>query len=205
MSLANFAPPTTGSAPRARSRGSVRIDTPVVADHFSRESVRLVRSCKSTQSPAGSRYCPGRRKLGKSHEMFHRDYRSLGSSVMQCWGSSTAARDVLCGKVYSLWKSRAPFTVAPPSSQAQRSRRATYSYRSCGSEHSSFILAHNHPSGSPEPSREDIEFTEKIAHAGDLLGIQLLDHIIVARSGAVSLSEEGCTSIPYVPTSLGCE
>ncbi len=70
---------------------------------------------------------------------------------------------------------------------------------------SSFILAHNHPSGSPEPSREDIEFTEKIAHAGDLLGIQLLDHIIVARSGAVSLSEEGCTSISYVPTSLGCE
>jgi DNA repair protein RadC len=69
---------------------------------------------------------------------------------------------------------------------------------------SSFILAHNHPSGDPKPSHEDIELTEKIAHAGDLLGIELLDHIIVARSGAVSLSEEGCTSIPYVPRSLGC-
>ena len=66
---------------------------------------------------------------------------------------------------------------------------------------SSFILAHNHPSGDPEPSREDIELTEKVAHAGDLLGIQLLDHIIVARSGAVSLSERGCMSIPYVLTS----
>lgn len=64
---------------------------------------------------------------------------------------------------------------------------------------SSFILAHNHPSGSPEPSTEDIELTEKIAHGGDLLGIQLLDHIIVARSGAVSLAERGCMSIPYVP------
>ena len=46
---------------------------------------------------------------------------------------------------------------------------------------------------------------EKIAHAGDLLGIPLLDHIIVARSGAVSLSEAGCTSIPFIPTQLGCE
>ena len=64
---------------------------------------------------------------------------------------------------------------------------------------SSFILAHNHPSGSPEPSPEDIELTERVAHAGDLLGIQLLDHIIVARSGAVSLAERGCMSIPYVP------
>jgi len=69
---------------------------------------------------------------------------------------------------------------------------------------SSFILAHNHPSGDPTPSNDDISMTERIAHAGDLLGIQLLDHIIVARSGAVSLSEVGCTSIPYVPTSLGC-
>jgi len=63
----------------------------------------------------------------------------------------------------------------------------------------SFILAHNHPSGDPEPSREDIDLTEKIAHVGYLLGIELLDHIIVARSGAVSLAERGCTSIPYAP------
>lgn len=64
-----------------------------------------------------------------------------------------------------------------------------------------FILAHNHPSGDPEPSREDREFTEKVAHAGDLLGIQLLDHIVVARGGAVSLSERGCVLIPYTLTS----
>jgi DNA repair protein RadC len=64
---------------------------------------------------------------------------------------------------------------------------------------SAFLLAHNHPSGDPEPSPEDVDLTEKIAHAGDLLGIQLLDHIIVARSGAVSLAERGCVSIPYVP------
>ncbi len=64
---------------------------------------------------------------------------------------------------------------------------------------SAFILAHNHPSGDPEPSPEDLEFTEKIAHAGHLLGLELLDHIIIARGGAVSLSERGCLSIPYVP------
>src|SRR5664280_2618052 len=62
-----------------------------------------------------------------------------------------------------------------------------------------FVLAHNHPSGDPEPSPEDLEFAEKIAHAGHLLGLELLDHIIIARGGAVSLSERGCLSIPYVP------
>jgi DNA repair protein RadC len=67
---------------------------------------------------------------------------------------------------------------------------------------SAFILSHNHPSGDPQPSAEDIEFTREIVRAGHVLGIELLDHIIVARSGAVSLSEQGCLSIPYIPTSL---
>jgi DNA repair protein RadC len=67
---------------------------------------------------------------------------------------------------------------------------------------SAFLLAHNHPSGDPQPSTEDIEFTREIVRAGHVLGIELLDHIIVARSGAVSLSEQGCLSIPYIPTSL---
>ena len=53
------------------------------------------------------------------------------------------------------------------------------------------ILVHNHPSGSPEPSRADIQITHRIAEAGRLLGITVHDHVIIARSGHVSLRSKG--------------
>ncbi|HSG34109.1 MAG TPA: DNA repair protein RadC [Sphingomonadaceae bacterium] len=53
------------------------------------------------------------------------------------------------------------------------------------------ILVHNHPSGSPEPSRADIQITNRIAEAGRLLGITLHDHVIVGRQGHVSLRAKG--------------
>jgi DNA repair protein RadC len=52
-----------------------------------------------------------------------------------------------------------------------------------------FILAHNHPSGSLEPSREDLEITKEIAKAGKLLDIKLLDHVIMTDDGYNSLAE----------------
>lgn len=45
------------------------------------------------------------------------------------------------------------------------------------------ILVHNHPSGDLSPSKEDILFTKRVKAAGDILGIQLLDHLIVSKSG----------------------
>lgn len=48
------------------------------------------------------------------------------------------------------------------------------------------ILAHNHPSGDPSPSDEDIRLTKRMAQAGQILGIELLDHIIVAQNGCYS-------------------
>lgn len=53
------------------------------------------------------------------------------------------------------------------------------------------ILVHNHPSGSPEPSRADIQITNRIAEAGRLLGIVVHDHVIVGREGHVSLKAKG--------------
>jgi len=53
------------------------------------------------------------------------------------------------------------------------------------------ILVHNHPSGNPEPSRADIQITQRIAEAGRLLGVTLHDHIIIAREGHVSLRAKG--------------
>jgi DNA repair protein RadC len=55
---------------------------------------------------------------------------------------------------------------------------------------SSIIVAHNHPTGSLEPSREDFEVTEILIKAGDLLGVKVLDHIIVSSSGTRSLRED---------------
>lgn len=56
---------------------------------------------------------------------------------------------------------------------------------------SALILVHNHPSGSPEPSRADIQITKRIAEAGRLLGVTVHDHVIVAREGHVSLRAKG--------------
>jgi DNA repair protein RadC len=53
------------------------------------------------------------------------------------------------------------------------------------------MLVHNHPSGSPQPSRADIQITQKIIEAGRLLGITVHDHVIIGREGHVSLKAKG--------------
>ncbi|NTU66818.1 MAG: DNA repair protein RadC [Candidatus Moranbacteria bacterium] len=53
------------------------------------------------------------------------------------------------------------------------------------------IVAHNHPSGNPEPSDEDIEITKRLSEAAKIIGIGLLDHVIVAKDGYFSLKDEG--------------
>ena len=55
----------------------------------------------------------------------------------------------------------------------------------------SIIVMHNHPSGDPTPSREDIQVTKRIVDAGNLLGVEVIDHIIVGRPGYSSLKEKG--------------
>lgn len=55
----------------------------------------------------------------------------------------------------------------------------------------SVVVAHNHPSGDPTPSPEDIALTHKLAEVGDMLEIKVLDHIIVGESKSLSLMREG--------------
>ena len=55
----------------------------------------------------------------------------------------------------------------------------------------SLILVHNHPSGDPEPSKEDILLTERVRKAGELMGIRLLDHIVIGDRAYVSMKERG--------------
>lgn len=53
------------------------------------------------------------------------------------------------------------------------------------------VVIHNHPSGDPAPSREDRWLTRRLAQAGEVLGIPLLDHVIIGRQGHVSFRETG--------------
>ena len=55
----------------------------------------------------------------------------------------------------------------------------------------SIILAHNHPSGNPEPSQEDITITKQIVDSGKIIGIPVNDHIIFANNNFTSLAERG--------------
>jgi DNA repair protein RadC len=53
------------------------------------------------------------------------------------------------------------------------------------------IVIHNHPSGNPEPSEDDLEITKRLVESGKILGIEVIDHIIVARDNFFSFKEKG--------------
>ena len=55
----------------------------------------------------------------------------------------------------------------------------------------SIICLHNHPSGDPAPSREDIEVTKRLVECGKMIGIDVLDHLIIGENKFVSLKEKG--------------
>ena len=56
---------------------------------------------------------------------------------------------------------------------------------------SSIVLCHNHPSGDPEPSRQDMEMTKRFKESGELLGLPVMDHIIIGGSDYYSFMENG--------------
>ena len=62
------------------------------------------------------------------------------------------------------------------------------------SNSASVIFMHNHPSGDPEPSIDDIEITKRLEKAGEILGINVLDHIIVASGGFYSFRQNNLIS-----------
>jgi DNA repair protein RadC len=60
-----------------------------------------------------------------------------------------------------------------------------------GAGASAVFLAHNHPSGDPEPSAEDRQITRRLARAGATIGVEVLDHLVVGDPGWVSLARLG--------------
>ena len=63
----------------------------------------------------------------------------------------------------------------------------------CAIRHSAanIILSHNHPSGDPSPSKDDLELTKRLKKAGEILGIDILDHVIVSENDFTSVKEKG--------------
>jgi DNA repair protein RadC len=55
----------------------------------------------------------------------------------------------------------------------------------------SVVLAHNHPSGDPEPSEDDLKITKKLVESGKILGIEVIDHIIIGKTNFYSFREKG--------------
>ena len=56
---------------------------------------------------------------------------------------------------------------------------------------SSVIVVHNHPSGDPQPSEDDLKITKRLVDAGKILGIDVVDHIIVSRTNYFSFKDKG--------------
>lgn len=52
------------------------------------------------------------------------------------------------------------------------------------------VAAHNHPSGDPKPSEDDLEITKRLTEAGKMMGVEIMDHVIVAKNGHFSFKEE---------------
>ena len=65
------------------------------------------------------------------------------------------------------------------------------------------IVAHNHPSGDPDPSEHDVQITQRLVQAGALLGIEVLDHLILGTNGTVSLRSLGLISVGPSSTRRG--
>jgi DNA repair protein RadC len=60
-----------------------------------------------------------------------------------------------------------------------------------GHSAASVVLAHNHPSGDPEPSEDDLTITKRLTEAGKILGIEVLDHIIIGKNNHYSFKAKG--------------
>lgn len=137
-------------------------------------SLRMVREKTSILYP--------QRKITKPEDAAHlfrqfigeNDREALWIMVLDTKNQPTALHEVSCGTLNaSLVHPRETFKLAILANAA------------------SIIACHNHPSGDPTPSSEDVQLTERLRDSGTLLGIELLDHLVLGEGNFISLKERG--------------
>jgi DNA repair protein RadC len=142
-----------------------------------RVSVQLVRECEEDRSPA--RIGGARDVYGVLQELSERDREEF-------WTLHLDARHHLVGCEQTSVGTLSTSLVHP---------REVYKAAILSSA-AAIIIAHNHPSGDPSPSPEDFAVSQRLYHAGEILGIPLLDSVIIGSCRYHSLRESGQPPFP---------
>lgn len=148
----------------------------------SRNRARLVRSAfKLARQSIGCRPRMGQRLAGASDVWTHMRARLSGLPVEEFWAIAMDARHRVVMDSMIARGSLTGVEVHP--------RDVFRALIKAGA--AAVIFCHNHPSGDPTPSRQDIELTVRLREVGDMCGISVLDHVVVGAGGYVSLAERG--------------
>jgi DNA repair protein RadC len=154
----------------------------IMAASLPRQRARLVRAAfELARQSIGERPRLGKRLGSASDVCVHMRARLSGSSVEEFWA---IALDVRHRVVMDTMLARGSLTgveVHP--------RDVFRALIKVGA--AAVIFCHNHPSGDPSPSRQDIELTVRLREVGEMCGIAVLDHVVVGAIGYVSMSERG--------------
>lgn len=152
----------------------------LVGASLSRPRARLVRAAfELARESIGARPQIGKRLAGAAAVQEHMRARLAGLPVEEFWA---IAVDVRHRVVLDSMISRGSLTGVEVHPRDVFCPLIT-------ARASAVIFCHNHPSGDPEPSRQDIDLTARLRDVGDLCGIAVLDHVVVAAGGYVSLAE----------------
>src|SRR5439155_23914272 len=130
---------------------------------------------------AGARPKPGRR-LGAAADVWtHYRARLALSPVEEFWALALDVRHRLQFELCAARGSLTGVEVHPRDVFRPLIRAST----------AAVIFCHNHPSGDPTPSRQDLDLTARLREVGELCGITVLDHVVVAAEGFTSLADRG--------------
>ncbi len=157
-------------------------ESDLVGASLPRGRARLVHAAfQLARQSIGARPQIGQRLAGASEVWMHMRARLSGAPVEEFWA---IALDVRHRVVFDSMLARGSLTgveIHPRDVFRPLIRRGV----------AAVLFCHNHPSGDPAPSRSDLELTARLREVGDLCGIPVLDHLVVAANGYVSLAERG--------------
>ena len=114
-----------------------------------------------------------------AYAFFRFEMEGLAQEQLRVMTLDTKNRIISCSMIYQGTINQSPIRAAEVF-------RPAILDNACG-----IIIAHNHPSGDPTPSADDVQATTGLVQTGDLLGIHLLDHLVIGKGQFVSMKERG--------------